>query len=61
MPADKYQIRLLSIAEEDFSENISYIAADNPNAADAIANKIEKTSNFYLTILISVEYQEKKK
>lgn len=42
MPADKYQIRLLSIAEEDFSENISYIAADNPNAADAIANKIEK-------------------
>ncbi len=42
MPADKYQIRLLSIAEEDFSEIISYIAADNPNAADTIANKIEK-------------------
>lgn len=42
MPADKYQIRLLSIAEEDFIEIISFIAADNPIAADAIANKIEK-------------------
>ena len=42
MPADKYQVRLLSIAEEDFTETVSYIAADNPSAADAIANKIEK-------------------
>jgi toxin ParE1/3/4 len=42
MPADKYQVRLLSIAEEDFTEIISFIAADNPTAADAIANKIEK-------------------
>lgn len=42
MPTDKYQVRLLSIAEEDFTEVISSIAADNPTAADAIANKIEK-------------------
>ena len=42
MPADKYQVRLLSIAEEDFTEIVSYIAADNPSAADVIANKIEK-------------------
>lgn len=42
MPTDKYQVRLLSIAEEDFTEIISYIAADNPSGADAIANKIEK-------------------
>jgi toxin ParE1/3/4 len=42
MPTDKYQVRLLSIAEEDFTEIISFIAADNPAAADAIANKIEK-------------------
>ncbi len=42
MPADKYQVRLLSIAEEDFTEIISFIAVDNPTAADAIANKIEK-------------------
>lgn len=42
MPPDKYQVRLLSIAEEDFTGIVSYIAADNPNAADAIASKIEK-------------------
>jgi addiction module RelE/StbE family toxin len=42
MPTDKYQVRLLSIAKEDFTEIISYIAVDNPTAADAIANKIEK-------------------
>ena len=42
MPTDKYQVRLLSIAEEDFTEIISFIAADSPTAADAIANKIEK-------------------
>src|SRR3989337_2091496 len=42
MPTDKYQVRLLSIAEEDFTEVISFIAADNPTAADAVADKIEK-------------------
>ena len=42
MPKDKFQVRLLKIAEEDFTEIISFIAADNPNAAEAIANKIEK-------------------
>ncbi|MBU1099126.1 MAG: type II toxin-antitoxin system RelE/ParE family toxin [Bacteroidetes bacterium] len=42
MPKDKFQVRLLKIAEEDFTEIISFIAAENPNAAEAIANKIEK-------------------
>jgi len=42
MSADKYQIRLLTIAEEDFTEIISFISAENPIEADAIANKIEK-------------------
>jgi toxin ParE1/3/4 len=42
MPTDKYRVLFLSIAEEDFTEIISYVAADNPSAADAIANKIEK-------------------
>jgi len=42
MPTDNYQIRLLKIAEDDFTEIISYIAAENPNAADALASKIEK-------------------
>jgi len=42
MSADKYKIRLLTIAEEDFTEIISFISAENPIEADAIANKIEK-------------------
>ncbi len=42
MHAGKYQIRLLPIAEGDFTEIISYIAADNPKAADSVADKIEK-------------------
>jgi plasmid stabilization system protein ParE len=42
MSADKYQIRLLTIAEEDFTEIISFISAENPIEADVIANKIEK-------------------
>jgi toxin ParE1/3/4 len=42
MPADKFQIRLLKIAEEDFTEIIKFIADDNPTAAEAIATKIEK-------------------
>ena len=42
MPTDKYQIRLLRVAEEDFNEIISFIADDNPTAANSIADKIEK-------------------
>lgn len=42
MPADNFQIRLLRIAEDDFTEIVSFIAADNPNAADVLASKIEK-------------------
>ena len=42
MSKTKYQIRLLKIAEEDLIEIVSYIAADNPSAANTLANKIEK-------------------
>lgn len=42
MPRDKYQIRFLRVADEDLTEIISYIAADNPTAANTIADKIEK-------------------
>ena len=45
MPKDKYQIRLLRIAEEDLNEIISFIAADNPTAALSTADKIEKNIN----------------
>lgn len=41
MPAGKLQIRFLRIAEEDFTEIVSYIAADNPKAATKFADKIE--------------------
>ncbi len=42
MPADKFQVRFLKIAEEDFTEIIKFIADDNPAAAESIAIKIEK-------------------
>jgi len=42
MPTDKYQIRLLKIAEEDFTEIVKFIVEDNPAAAESIATKIEK-------------------
>ena len=42
MSITKYQIRLLKVAEEDFTEIISYVAADNLSAANTLANKIEK-------------------
>ncbi len=42
MPDGKYKIRLLNIAEQDFTEIISFIAADNSVAANSMADKIEK-------------------
>jgi len=42
MSQSKRSVRFLRIAEEDFSEIISYIAADRPAAAEALAAKIEK-------------------
>lgn len=42
MPKSNFQIRLLKIAEEDFTEIVSYIAADSPIAASKLADKIEK-------------------
>ena len=38
-----HEIRLLSIAEEDLLEIVTYIAIERPSAANAIADKIEKT------------------
>jgi plasmid stabilization system protein ParE len=39
----KYTVRLLPAAEADFLEIIAYIALDNPTAAGALADSIEKT------------------
>jgi len=42
MSKNNFSIRLLSIAEEDFTEIISFVAADNVKASENLANKIEK-------------------
>ncbi|MHB8905219.1 MAG: type II toxin-antitoxin system RelE/ParE family toxin [Melioribacteraceae bacterium] len=42
MSKNNFSVRLLSIAEEDFTEIISFIASDNTKAALNIADKIEK-------------------
>ena len=38
----EYKVRLLRVAEDDFTEIVIYIAADRPTAAEAVAAKIEK-------------------
>jgi plasmid stabilization system protein ParE len=40
---DRYAVRWLSIAEQDFQDIILYIAADNISAADRLAQKIERS------------------
>jgi len=42
MSKNNFRVRLLSIAEEDFTEIISFIAADNTKAVLNLADKIEK-------------------
>ena len=46
MKINKYQVRLLSIAEEDFTEIVSYIAAENQKAALNLADNIENNLKF---------------
>ncbi len=42
MSRPEYSLRLLRIAEDDLTEIVTYIAADQPSAAEALASKIEK-------------------
>ena len=42
MSRRKYSIRCLQVAEDDLAEVITYIAADRPSAAEALATKIER-------------------
>ena len=42
MSRSKYLIRILRVAEDDFTEIVTYISADRPSAAEALATKIEK-------------------
>jgi plasmid stabilization system protein ParE len=38
----KHSVRLLRIAEEDFTAIVTYVAAHNPEAAEILAQRIEK-------------------
>ena len=42
MSKREYIVRLLSPAETDLAEILLYIAADNPSAAEKLANTIER-------------------
>ncbi|KAF0144333.1 MAG: RelE/StbE family addiction module toxin [Nitrospirae bacterium] len=42
MKQHRYAVRLLEIAEDDLNEIVTYIAAENFTAAEALAAKIEK-------------------
>lgn len=42
MSKHRHEVRLLRAAEEDLTEIVTYIAAENPTAAEQIAAKIEK-------------------
>jgi addiction module RelE/StbE family toxin len=41
VPSSKYTVRLLSIAEQDLVDLVSYFAAENPRAASAMLNHVE--------------------
>ena len=45
MSRPKCTVRLLRAAEDDFTEIVMYLAADNPPAAEALAATIEKSLN----------------
>ena len=42
MSTNKFQVRFLKIAEEDFADIVSFIEVDDVNAAEAIASRIER-------------------
>ena len=42
MSSNKYTVRLLSLAEQDLHELITYVAAENVTAALTLADNIEK-------------------
>ena len=42
MSRSEHTVRLLRIAEDDLTEIVTYIAADRPSAAEALATRIEK-------------------
>ena len=43
MRRPRYTVRLLRAAEDDFTEIVSYVAAERPNAAESLAQRIENS------------------
>ena len=43
MKRPRYTVRLLRAAEDDFTEIVSYVAAERPNAAESLAQRIENS------------------
>ena len=41
MPSSKYSVRLLSIAEQDLTDLLSYLAAENSQSAAEVLDRIE--------------------
>ena len=43
MRRPRYTVRLLRAAEDDFTEIVSYVAAERPNTAESLAQRIENS------------------
>jgi len=43
MKRSEFTVRLLSIAESDLTDIITYVSSDRPSAADRLASRIEKS------------------
>lgn len=42
MSRPEHRVRLLRVAEDDLTEIVTYIAAERPSAAEALATRIQK-------------------
>ena len=49
MKRPKYTVRLLRAAEDDFTEIISYVAAEKPDSAESLAQRIEHSFRSFAT------------
>ena len=49
MKRPKYTVRLLRAAEDDFTEIVSYIAAERTDAAESLAQRIENSLRLLAT------------
>lgn len=49
MKRPRYGVRLLRAAEDDFTELVSYVAAEKPDAAESLAQRIERSLRLLAT------------